>query len=194
MADSFFDGSDNPKDIEKLLLHELQQALSINEHNFRYPTLLTSGIEYPTGRTVVLRQVDGINKKLYFYTDKRSDKVRQIKLNHKGGLHFYHHRKKLQLRLWGELSVIHSGALWEKHFQSIPISRYREYSTISVPGEKIEPPETEYPLEMDRAKKNFALLEFSVEKMEALQLNENHHFRIEFNYRGSAFSSTWLQS
>lgn len=193
MADGFFHGADKAKDIEKRLFSALEQALSHGAHDFRYPSLITHGFEYPQARTVVLRAVDKTHKKLYFYTDRRSDKVQQIKQSPKVGLHFYHREKKMQLRLGGELSVFYSGALWDKHFQSLPTSRYSEYSTILAPGENIENPEAPYAVQTDLARENFALLQFSVEKMEVLQLNGDHHYRIQFNYRGREFTSAWLQ-
>lgn len=193
MADNFFEGTDKPEQIERDLINELVKALSHSAHSFRYPCLITAAKNFPQGRTMVLRAIDESNKRLYFYTDKRSDKVAQIEQSSRVGLHFYHHGKKLQIRLGGEMAILETGEKWQAHFEKVPSWRYGEYATLKEPGEIISSANEEYEVAESKARENFVLLEFSLQKMEALQLSGKHHFRIQFDYQGGNFNSQWLQ-
>ncbi|MEL6812988.1 MAG: pyridoxamine 5'-phosphate oxidase family protein [Bacteroidota bacterium] len=73
-------------------------------HPFRYFYLSTFG-EFPETRTVVNRGVSD-ELEITFFTDSRTPKVEQMKQNNKVSALFYHPDKQLQLRLYGEATIL----------------------------------------------------------------------------------------
>jgi pyridoxine/pyridoxamine 5'-phosphate oxidase len=193
MKNVFFDSTYTPKEIERNIFHELARPLQQGGHPFQYPTLATVAKDHPQQRSLVLRKVHSRTKKLWFFTDARTAKVNELAANPQGALHFYHPKKKLQLRLQGALEIIAEGPLWQEAFNKVPPKRYADYASKQPPGKVLKEVPSTYPMEKDLAAKNFRLMIFSTQNLEALQLNGDHHFRIAFNYESEELQSNWLQ-
>jgi len=193
MSKLFLSDTYTPTEIERNIFHELARPLNQNGHPFLYPTLATVANFAPQQRTLVLRKVHSRTKKLWFYTDVRSAKVEELAQEAQASLHFYHPRKKLQLRLNGPIEVLSEGPLWQEAFNKIPTKRYSDYGTKTAPGTILKEVPKSYTTDAELAEKNFSLLVFSTAELEALQLNGNRHFRIAFNYTQDSWESTWLQ-
>jgi general stress protein 26 len=193
MKNLFLDTTYSAKEIESHIFHEIAMPLQKSGHPFQYPTLATVAKNCPRQRSLVLRKVHTRSKKLWFFTDARTDKVEEISLNPQAALHFYHPRKKLQLRLEGTVDLIEEGPLWQEAFNKVPPKRYSDYASVQPPGKELDKVPDKYPMKDENAVKNFRLLVFRTQKLEALQLNGNHHFRISFTYHKEGWESSWLQ-
>lgn len=192
MSDLFFDATKEMEVIERDLWQELAKSLSKSSHPFRYPTLATFGKDYPQQRTLVLRKSIARQKLLHFYTDRKSDKIAELQEHRQVGLHFYHPRKKLQLRLNG-LIAFADEAKRKAAFEEIPQSRHFEYSAKPEPGTPISRPDFDYQFETEEASDRFQLLIFDCQQAELLQLNGQHHYRLELKYDDEKnYQAQWL--
>ena len=66
---------------------------------FHIPVFICGNKNKPDGRIVVLRGVDKKEKKIWFHSDIRSNKVKILKSNPDATLLFYDKKEKIQLRI-----------------------------------------------------------------------------------------------
>jgi len=164
-----------------LLEHAKAELLRSNvdrKHPFRLLYLSTFG-EFPEVRTVVKRNIDA-DLKLTFFTDSRSPKVEQIWDNPRVSVLFYHPKKKLQIRLYGQASIIDEGhGDFDRYLQSVKESpSMKDYTTIQAPGQMLsEEPEAGV-LFGDEI--YFVAIEIQAQKVDVLQLGWESHQRSLF--------------
>lgn len=168
----------------------LKRGSADSKHPFRYLYLGTSSYKGPQQRTIVLREVDIPNAKLYFYSDERTQKIRDLRQNAKASLLAYHPKKMLQVRLGGEISIHQADPLTEEHWKQIPESRHKDYNSSEAPGSSIESPEE---IEHEgTGKENFVLLEFNTLLLDALELSRSGHKRIEFRHQAGDWEGSFV--
>jgi hypothetical protein len=165
-------------------IQELKFGYLKKKHPFRYFSLSTFGPEYPESRTVVLRDVSSENE-LIIFTDKRSQKINQLKTNPNASALFYHPKKLLQLKINGQLQLILSGEEYDNYKSRIQGNSVKDYLTTQAPGSEIkQPDEVDYQDEMQ-----FALLKLIPYEIEVLQLKRPNHIRCIFykekNWKGN---------
>lgn len=166
------------KDAWSSVLNQVSEAVSEGEHPFRYVTLATvDNMNSPQQRTVVLRD---FNEKSEFliYTDSRSDKVGEIIKNSSVSLLFYHHEKKLQLRVTGSAAIIQSGEEYNKEWEKRGSKSPHSYTSVLSPGTDIGNPKEAYHW-LPEEKPNFCLIKIEATYMEFLQLDGINHIRAE---------------
>lgn len=157
--------------------NELVNGSSKKEHPYRFFTIGTQNGNTVRLRTVVLRKVFP-NFKLLFYTDKRSQKVADIKKQKKISILFYHPKKKLQLRMDGEANIISDTVKIEELWKNISAASRKDYTTLKAPGEHIKAPEH---LEFDASVNHFCPIEIEPQQIEFLRLGKPHHTRISYH-------------
>lgn len=168
---------------------ELKDATTLKGHPFRFCSLATAGnIENIMQRTVILREITE-SKTLIFYTDKRSGKVNQIKINPFGSVLFYNPKKSLQLIIKGEIEIIVRGENWGDHKSKIEGKSTNDYNSKLSPGEAVK-----NPFILNRSDElNFSLLEFKPLSIEYLKLKNNtNHLRAVFNLNEDNWEETFL--
>lgn len=154
-------------DLWSITHNQLRRANVDRKHPFRLMVLTTHGSPYPNSRWVVNRGfVDPAD--FHMYTDSRSPKIDQIVKDHHGQLLFYDSRKRLQIRVKGELYIVKEGELYDQHYNRI-IQRPDDYTTIDTPG---VPVEVSY---LRGGEIHFALLVFKAISWDILLLGETHH-------------------
>ncbi|MCF4101268.1 pyridoxamine 5'-phosphate oxidase family protein [Gillisia sp. M10.2A] len=176
-------------DIFKEIWQELKDASEIKGHPFRFCSLATA--EDRTGirqRTLVLRSISDKGN-LLFYTDERSDKVKEITTNPQGNILFYNSEKQLQVSLSGSLQINTNSIEWERHKAKIEGKAVNDYNSKLPPGKPIK-----NPVRINRVEKlNFALLEFIPTTIEYLKLKSDaNHLRARFEMEEEAWSKTFL--
>ncbi len=129
----------NESEIRQRIWQELQRATHDRHHEWRTPVLATVGAGgFPQARTVVLRQVDETQARLYIYTDKRSPKVEEVMAQPAATLVFWSKRLSWQLRVRADMSVQTSGpqveAAWARVSQSAAAG---DYLSAVAPGEAL---------------------------------------------------------
>lgn len=154
---------------------ELLRSNVDRKHPFRLLYLSTIG-EFPEVRTVVKRHIDS-DLKLTFFTDSRSPKVEQIWDNPKVSALFYHPKKKLQIRLYGEACLIDEGhGDFDRYLQSVKASpSLKDYTTLQAPGSSLE--EEEEASALFGKEIHFTAIEVQAQKLDVLQLGREHHQR-----------------
>ena len=104
---------DHYNDIDKIY-DEIWSRLRIGKKDrnseFHQCYVASSGNEFPSVRTVVLRHVDKDLLTIGFHTDIRSSKINDIKTNSNVTVLLYDHAAKIQLKINGIAEINHKNA------------------------------------------------------------------------------------
>ena len=90
-----------PTKILKAEYEELHTAVADGKHEYHCFYLATVNFKTPRLRTVVLRSFNKNENSLSFHTDRRSNKVKEIKSNQNISALFYNKKRKVQIRMNG---------------------------------------------------------------------------------------------
>lgn len=167
----------------------LNTAVSAKEHPFQFCSLATHGKNKNVRqRTLILREVTE-EKSLLFYTDLRSNKIKQIKQNPKANGLFYDPKTQLQLVFKGNILVHTDDEIWEGHRDKIDGKSVNNYNTLLAPGKPIK-----NPLLVERTELlHFGLLEFKPVRLEYLKLRQDStHLRARFRLDEGIWKQTFL--
>jgi general stress protein 26 len=146
-------------------------------------TVCTAGA--PEARLMVLRGADRRLGKLWFYTDRRSEKVEQLRRQPQVTTVTYEPESGVQLRLRGTAGVDESGALADQHWSQVGMAVRALYASPDTPGRPLRQPD---PRLMgvkrsidaggeDTARGNFAVIEITVDSIEWLQIADGDQRR-----------------
>ena len=160
----------------EILWEWISSAPSQQRHPMRAPTVITTAYNIPNARTMILRDV--LPNRLIFFTDKRSPKIHDIQKNPHTTIHTYDTKKKLQIRIRAQMSIINEHPQWNR-WQSMGLNRFQDYGTSLPPGTLIQ--QNNIPAAtMEIAKENFCILEALVTDIELLKLSREGHQRVEW--------------
>ncbi len=128
------------------LLASLQQALHAAPANpadpFRTAAFITAAGPQPTARTVVLRRTDPDTRQLFFHTDTRSAKLRELAANPRVTWLFYHPLAAIQIRAEGTAAPLPNDASIRAAWLATPPPNRLHYRTPPPPP---SPPATPHP-------------------------------------------------
>jgi pyridoxamine 5'-phosphate oxidase len=165
---------------------------------FHTPAIATvDGSGAPTQRIMVLRAADCAARTMRLHTDVRGEKLAHIARRPRVSLLFYDPQAKLQLRVAGEARVhAGDGVAREAWAASRPQSRLC-YEQTQAPGQPIDRPFPELPVDMrfaqsDDGEKNFAVLMVTADRIEWLYLAIEGHRRARWAWAAGAWQGTWL--
>ncbi|MEX0430739.1 pyridoxamine 5'-phosphate oxidase family protein [Spiribacter insolitus] len=153
----------------------------------RHPTLVTVDASgRPQARTVVLRAADRTDACLRIYTDRHSDKVKEVQANPVAGVHFWDSAAHLQIRLQGDVSVL-SGESVRAVWGRLPDHARDCYGRDPAPGNVLDDALAyrKWP-EPDA----FAVLEIRLQEMDILHLGRDHR-RARFE-RSDGWAGRWV--
>lgn len=160
-------------------------ADSLTPHEWRVATLATLDEGQPQARSIVLREVDAPERKLVFYTDARSPKVRQIESSPEGTLMFYSRHLGWQLRMRVRLAVEKSGLAVSSRWAKLQTSAgAQDYLAAAAPGSPLDAPLSDL-----GQRGHFALIEAMAESVDWLELDPQGHRRAMFGGDGGK----WVQ-
>ena len=160
------------------------QVKDSKKHAFRFFTLATIASDgRPNVRTVVLRNFNPKDISFTIYTDSRSQKLQELEQDKRAQLLFYDPKRMLQI----VVSVVLLENINEnKIYDDIPEHSKKDYSSIIIPGSKINSPDK---LQFNFSKGFFSKLIFKAEDIEYLRLKRPNHlrafFKIEDNWKGT---------
>lgn len=165
------------------IINEIKFGYLKRKHANKYCSLASVNNNKPILRTVVLRDMSE-KYKLIFFTDKRSEKVKQYKENPNAEVLFYNHKKLLQIKVGGKISLIQDKERIKYFKQKVQGSSQKDYTTLKAPSTPIKNPDNvEYGEDL-----NFAVLELDTTYIESLQLKRPNHIRCLFekkdNWKG----------
>jgi hypothetical protein len=154
-------------------------------HEWRVAVLATVDDGQADARSLVLREVDAAERRLIFYTDARSPKVRQIQKSPQGTLIFYSRELGWQLRMQVRLNVETTGLAVSSRWARLQTSAgARDYLSVAAPGRPLDAPLSELGV-----RGHFAMIEAMAETVDWLELHPQGHRRALLGGHGSR----WVQ-
>lgn len=154
-------------------------------------------------RTVVVREVNLLEKTLICYSDKRASKIQDIEANPSVSFLFWDSERKIQLRLSGTATIHTTDLLAEGHWAQTSPSNRRSYLAIPTPGSSQLEPTSGLPVGLDtreptqdeseQGRSNFAVIVTRIQQMDWLHLAKSGHRRAMFRYEaGQLAVASWV--
>ena len=181
----------------KFVLSTLEKGATERGHDFHLLVLGTLDEDNnPQTRNVVLRKVDLFQSLLRFHTDKRSNKILDIKNNNSISLLGYDKSNKLQIRIMAKAEIEDSREtlldIWSNMY---PMSR-ECYRVNDAPG-KIVSSKDDVFFEEEGADKmngfeNFTIVNCHIQSIETLFLHSSGHLRAKYQNKNDQFIGKWL--
>ncbi|MFT7071239.1 pyridoxamine 5'-phosphate oxidase family protein [Patiriisocius sp. Uisw_017] len=167
---------------------ELVNGHSKKRHPFRYFALATNENGKPRQRTVVLRKTL-LDLSLVFYTDSRTQKIRDFQNNSEFSALFYNPKKLLQIRVVGKAELITDKEQIATYWHTIQESSRKDYTTNRTPGTPIKnPDDVAY-----KSKENyFCPVKLIPNTIEYLRLKRPNHLRVLFSRMDTDWSGEFL--
>lgn len=157
----------------------------------KWPVLVTgSDASGSSGRVVVLRRFDPLNHRAVIYTDRRSNKVKDLTKRSQAELVFFNPKQMLQVRLRGHSNVHVDGQVIDSAFDKLPARGQSDYSTITAPGARLLNPYPERDLSLSRD--HFALIEIDAFEYDILSLERDGHRRALIKFSDQDCHASWV--
>ena len=158
-------------------------ALNKPDHDFYTAVLSTINDDKPASRIVVVRTIELELKRVLFYTDYRSGKISQLRVNPNCQLLFYNNASRYQLILSCIATVEHNSDLSVAHWDKI--RRKDAYHTVDAPGSLIEGLRSEAIIDPELAeggKGNFAVIVCDIKQVDVFQIAQpNQRYKYVLN-------------
>ncbi len=177
------------EEIRHQIWKELGRASQDRHHAWRTPVFATANASgFVNARTVVLRRVDAVTGVLEIYTDRRSEKVADLRHQPRAQFVFWSERLHWQLRVTVTASVATDGLHAQKIWQSVKQSpAARDYLGTEAPGALLGTDRAVTATVSDET--HFAVVCGIVIEMDWLELARDNHRRA----RLTADTWTWLK-
>tara|TARA_B100000029_G_scaffold190083_1_gene187958 strand:- start:1428 stop:2042 length:615 start_codon:yes stop_codon:yes gene_type:complete len=169
---------------------------------FHIPVFICDNKSKSDGRIVVLRGVDEKEKKIWFHSDIRSNKVKILKSNPKGTLLFYDKIEKIQLRISGSVQINYQNDISKKSWKKTAHMSRQCYLGDKAPGSDASEPTSGLTTNVDNLKyskeeseigyKNFCVIEIFIKSIEWLYLAAKGHRRAYFTLKNNSLEKKWL--
>ena len=169
-------------------MRELVNGHSKKRHPFRYFVLATNENGKPRQRTVVLRKTL-LDSSLVIYTDKRTQKIKDIQNNSEFSALFYDSKKLLQIRVEGKAELITDKQQIATYWQTVQDSSKKDYTTNRAPGTLIKNPDD---VGYESKENYFCPVKLIPNSIEYLRLKRPNHLRVLFSRVGTNWSGEFL--
>lgn len=169
-------------------LRELVNGHAKKRHPFRYFVLATNENGKPTQRTVVLRKTLA-DQSLVIYTDKRTQKIKEIQKNPVFSALFYDTKRLLQIRVEGKAELITDTAQIASYWHTVQAASRKDYTTKLAPGTPIENLEE---VEYTSTGNYFCPVKLVPQTIEYLRLQRPNHVRVLFSKIENDWSGEFL--
>ena len=155
-----------------------------------------------SSRVVILRNINKEKRLLFFHTDYRSNKIKQIKNDNNCMILFYSHRLKEQLRIQVKSKIHYNDSISKNAWEQTQLMSRKCYLSLKAPGTLVDKSEDSIPIKFlgkepnkkdsEIGYKNFAVISNHILSIEWLSLSSQGHKRIKFNWNNSELSYQWL--
>ena len=180
----------------------LDQGLKNRNAQFHIPVFICGGKNYPNGRIVVLRGIDQNQKKIWFHSDIRSNKIKFLKSNSEVSLLFYDKNEKIQLRVIGNAKINFKNDLTKNSWVKTAHMSRQCYLGDMPPGSDASEGTSGLSKHVDNLKytleesevgyKNFCVIEVFFKSIEWLYLAAKGHRRAYFSLENNFVEKKWL--
>ena len=192
-----------PKTILQNIIKMLLEGVKNRHHSFHTPVF--SNINFSNkinSRTVVLRKFAKEKNLLYFHTDFRSTKVKEVIKKPNTYFVFYSNEEKIQLRI-NTISKIHYNNRYTlEAWKKTKLSSRKCYLAKKTPGSKSKDDSDGIPKhllgidpekkESEEGYKNFAVIESKIDIIEWLFLSYKGHKRLVINLNENKTKYQWV--
>ena len=192
-------------DLDKVYL-KIWELLRIGLKNrdlpFHIPIFICGDKIKSDGRIVVLRGIDEKERKIWFHSDIRSNKVKILKSNSEASLLFYDKNEKIQLRISGYTKINYKNDITKKSWKKTAHMSRQCYLGDVAPGLNSSSPTSGLTKKIDDYKytieesdfgyKNFCVVENFIQSIEWLYLAAKGHRRALFNLNKNSLEKKWL--
>jgi hypothetical protein len=182
----------------------LERAADDSGAAFRTPAFGTVQGNRPHLRTVVLRVAARAERRLAFHTDRRSQKVEDIRASARVAWHVWDADTSEQVRLCGTATVhtddAVADALWadqDPRSLDVYVRPAPPGTPIDHPDEGIDPADAGEAVTRDdvaSGRSHFAVVRTAIDDIDWLHLHPEGHYRARFEYDADAeaFDGTWI--
>ena len=192
-------------DLDKVYL-KIWELLKVGLENrdlpFHIPVFICGHKNNSDGRVVVLRGVNEKEKKMWFHSDIRSNKVKILKSNSEATLLFYDKNEKIQLRISGNTKINYKNNITKKSWSKTALMSRQCYLGDKAPGSSSEDPTSGLTSDVDNLKytieeseigyENFCVIETFIKSIEWLYLAAKGHRRAYFSLKNNSLEKKWL--
>ena len=192
-------------DLDKIYLKIwdlLEDGLKNRNSPFHIPVFISGNQNKFDGRIVVLRGVDKKEKKIWFHSDIRSNKIKILRLNSQGNFLFYDKSEKIQLRISSYIKINYKNETTKKSWKKTSLMSRQCYLGVNAPGVNSNEPTSGLTKNIDNLKysleesengyQNFCVIETFIETIEWLYLAAKGHRRAYFNLKNNSLEKKWL--
>ena len=180
----------------------LKIGLKNRDLPFHIPVFICGNKIKSDGRIVVLRGIDEEEKKIWFHSDIRSNKVKILKSNSEATLLFYDKNEKIQLRISGNTKINYKNNITKKSWSKTALMSRQCYLGDKAPGSSSEDPTSGLTSDVDNLKytieeseigyENFCVIETFIKSIEWLYLAAKGHRRAYFSLKNNSLEKKWL--
>ena len=169
---------------------------------FHIPIFICGTGNKSDGRIIVLRGIDEKEKKIWFHSDIRSNKVKILKSNSEATFLFYDKSEKIQLRICGYTKINYQNDITKKSWEKTAHMSRQCYLGNEAPGSNASGPTSGLSADIDNLKytieeseigyKNFCVIETFIKSIEWLYLAAKGHRRAYFSLKNNSLEKKWL--
>jgi len=192
-------------DLDKIYLkiwNLLENGLANRNAPFHIPVFIAGKQKKFDGRIVVLRGIDKKEKKIWFHSDIRSNKIKILKSNPQASLLFYDKSEKIQLRIFCSVKINFKNEMTKKSWKKTAHMSRQCYLGDKAPGTDVIEPTSgltdnidnlKYSIEESEAGyQNFCVVETFIKSIEWLYLAAKGHRRAYFSIKNNSLEKKWL--
>ena len=180
----------------------LNEGLRNRDASFHIPVFICGDKNKFDGRIVVLRGVSEKEKKIWFHSDIRSNKVKTLKSNSESTLLFYDKSEKVQLRISGISKINYKNSITLDSWKKTAHMSRQCYLGDKAPGSDASEPTSGLSNDIDNLKyttaqsevgyENFCVIETYFKSIEWLYLAAKGHRRAFFSLKNNSLEKKWL--
>ena len=180
----------------------LRLGLSNRDAPFHIPVFICGKDKNIDGRIVVLRGINQANKKIWFHTDIRSNKIKILKTYPLASMLFYDKKKKIQLRIFCTTKINYQNEFTQKTWGKVTHMSRQCYlgekgpgtnESIATSGLSENINNFKYSIEESEiGYKNFCIVENFIQSIEWLYLAAKGHRRAFFSLNNDLIEKKWI--
>jgi general stress protein 26 len=182
----------------KTIEAELKKAINDINHAFKWPVISTINGNQPNLRTVVLRNTGTQPLTLTFYTDSRSQKIKELESNRNLTWLFWDAETQTQIKVVSQTTIEQGTIRNQEIWKSMHIGAKAAYLTRSAPSTPLTTPSNGLPVdffekELEQNNEYFTIVDCIVSEVEWLQLSRGNNLRARFSIdKEKGMIATWL--
>lgn len=190
--------------VQSRVWRRLSEAAGEPGHPYRTLTFGTAQDDTPRLRTVVLRQVHRPARRLAFHSDRRTQKIDDIRATGRIAWQGWDPETAEQVRLSGTATVHTDDAVADAMWADQDPASLALYvrpaapgTPIDTPDEGVDPSVAEAPVtqaDVEPGRPYFAVVRTVIDEIDWLHLHPKGHVRARFEYDpdAEAFDGTWI--